>query len=270
MIKYAFRVAYLGKNYCGWQRQSKGGPESPTLPAIQELIEDALSRVVDEKVVIIGSGRTDAGVNSVGQVAHFRTNNTKLNTDNLKRGMNTFLPPDIRIMRVDPVAEDFHAQRSAVKKQYSYYFQQGPSVLPHLADTTWWIHRTLDFQAMNEAVSYLVGEHDFKPFQASDANPLKSTVREILEAEVIREEMPHFPGADLGEEGYSIIRVRLVGTGFLKQMVRGIAGTLLKIGEGKRKPQEMLEILQKMDRSLVGTTAPPKGLTLERVWYSID
>ncbi len=267
--KFAFRVAYLGKNYCGWQRQSKGGPESPVLPAIQETLEDALSRITNEKIVVVGSGRTDAGVNSVGQVAHFRTSNTKLTEENLKRGMNTYLPSDIRVMRVDRVADDFHAQRSAIKKQYSYYFQQGPSPLPHLMDTTWWIYRTLDIDAMKKAVVHLRGEHDFKAFQASDANPLKSTVREILEAEVTHEIMPAFPGADLSDEGYSVIRVRLVGTGFLKQMVRGIAGTLLKVGEGRRNPEEMLDIIEKKDRSLVGTTAPPKGLTLERVWYTL-
>lgn len=269
MIKYAFRISYLGKAYCGWQRQSKGGPESPILPSIQELVEDALTRITSEKIVVIASGRTDAGVNSVGQVAHFRTKNTKLTEDNLKRGMNTFLPPDIRVMRVDRVADDFHSQRSAIKKQYSYFFQQGPSPLPHLMDNTWWIHRTLDVALMREAASILVGEHDFKAFQAADANPLKSTVRSILEAEVTKEKMPNFPGSDLDHEGYSVIRVRLVGTGFLKQMVRGIAGTLLKVGEGKRNPQEMRDILLKKDRSLVGTTAPPKGLTLERVWYSL-
>ena len=268
-IKYAFRVAYLGKNYCGWQRQSKGKPESPTLPAIQELLEGAISRVTDEKIIVVGSGRTDAGVNSVGQVAHFRTNNLKLTEDNLKRGMNTFLPPEIRVMRMDRVPDDFHAQRSAIKKQYSYYFQQGPGPLPHIMDTTWWIYKSLDVKLMQEAVSHFRGEHDFMAFQASDANPMKSTVRTILEAEVTQERMPIFPGSDLNEEGYSVIRVRLVGTGFLKQMVRGIAGTLLKVGEGRRNPQEMQDILLKKDRSLVGTTAPPKGLTLERVWYTV-
>lgn len=268
-IKYSFRVAYIGKSYCGWQRQSKGGPESPVLPSIQELLEDALSRVTDEKITVIGSGRTDAGVNSVGQVAHFKTHNLKLTEDNLKRGMNTFLPADIRVMRVDRVHEEFHAQRSAIKKQYSYYFQQGPGPLPHLMDTSWWIYKKLDVDLMQEAISYLRGEHDFKAFQAADANPMKSTVRTILEAEVTKEWMPVFPGSDLNEEGYFVIRVRLVGTGFLKQMVRGIAGTLLKVGEGRRNPQEMQDILVKKDRSLVGTTAPPKGLTLERVWYSI-
>ncbi len=269
-LKYAFRVAYLGKNYCGWQRQSKGRAESPVLPAIQELLEDALSRITDEKTIVVGSGRTDAGVNSVGQVAHFRTSNTKLTEDNLKRGMNTYLPPDIRVMKVERVHPEFHAQRSAIKKQYSYYFQQGPSPLPHLMDTTWWIYKNLNVQLMEEAISHLRGEHDFKAFQAADANPMKSTVRTILEAEVTQERMPSFPGADLQEEGYSVIRVRLVGTGFLKQMVRGIAGTLLKVGEERRNPREMQDILLKKDRSLVGTTAPPKGLTLERVWYSLS
>jgi tRNA pseudouridine38-40 synthase len=268
--KFAFRVAYLGKNYCGWQRQSKGGPESPVLPAIQEILEDALSRITNERIVIIGSGRTDAGVNSVGQVAHFRTHNMKITSENLKRGMNTYLPSDIRVMKVDLVADEFHAQRSALKKQYSYFFQQGPSPLPHLMDHTWWIYRELDVEAMQSAVKHLIGQHDFKAFQASDANPLKSTIREILEAEVTHEKLPSFPGGDLNEEGYSVIRVRLVGTGFLKQMVRGIAGTLLKVGEGRKKPEEMIEIIEKKDRGLVGSTAPPKGLTLERVWYSLD
>lgn len=200
-IKYAFRVAYLGKNYCGWQRQSKGGPESPVLPSIQEILEDALSRITDEKITVIGSGRTDAGVNSLGQVAHFRTENLRLTEDNLKRGMNTYIPTDIRVMRVDRVQEDFHAQRSAIKKQYSYFFQQGPSALPHLMDTTWWIHKTLDFEKMNEAAAHLIGEHDFKAFQASDANPLKSTVRTILAAEVTREAMPVFPGRISAKKG---------------------------------------------------------------------
>ena len=268
-IKYAFRVAYNGKNYCGWQRQSKGGPESPTLPAIQELLEDGLSRITDEKITVIGSGRTDAGVHSVGQVAHFRTTNSKLSEDNLLRGLNTHLPHDIRIMKVYRVPDDFHAQRSAIKKQYSYFFQQGATPLPHLSDNTWWIYKKLNLSAMQDAIAYFRGEHDFKAFQAADANELKSTVRTILEAEITLENLPHFPGGDLGEEGYSVIRLRLVGTGFLKQMVRGIAGTLLSVGEGRRKPEEMRDILLKKQRSLVGTTAPPKGLTLERVWYSL-
>lgn len=170
-------------------------------------------------------------------------------------------------MSVDRVVPEFHAQLSATHKQYSYYFQQGPCALPHLMDTTWWIQRTLDLEAMREALSVLVGEHDFKPFQASGAPEGRSTVRSILEAEITREPMPAFPGHDLNDLGYSVVRVRLVGTGFLKQMVRGIAGTLLQVGEGRRPASDMKVILETLDRVKVGPTAPSKGLTLERVWY---
>jgi tRNA pseudouridine38-40 synthase len=269
-MKFALRLAYLGKNFCGWQRQSADLEKKADLPSIQETIEGALSKMCDTKVTIVGSGRTDAGVNAVGQIAHFFSPKEKFTPEIFKNGLNSMLPPEIRILEAMPVPAEFHAQRSAVKKQYSYYFQQGPSMLPQWMDSSWWIRRELKVDAMNEAVRVLVGEHDFKSFQASGANPGKSTVRTILEAEVVRLPMPDYPGVDLNERGFSMVRVRLVGTGFLKQMVRGIAGTLLQMGENQRKASEMKEILESGRRELVGPTAPAKGLTLERVWYIPD
>ena len=271
-MKYALRLSYIGKNYCGWQRQSRNPEKAPELPSIQETIENALSRITSVPITVVGSGRTDAGVHAVGQVAHFRfeQEGNRFTKEVFKRGLNSLLPQDIRVMEAFQVPDEFHAQRSATHKQYSYYFQQGPCPLPHLMDTTWWIQKTLDVEGMQEALNHLVGEHDFKSFQASGAPEGRSTVRKILEAKVTREPMPIFPGQDLNEREFSVVRVRLVGTGFLKQMVRGIAGTLLQIGEKYRNPAEMAVILSSQKRNLVGPTAPAKGLTLERVWYKPD
>jgi tRNA pseudouridine38-40 synthase len=267
-MKFAMRLSYLGKNYCGWQVQLHANPElAPKFPSIQETVEAALSRIIDQPVKVVASGRTDAGVNSVGQVIHFFCEDEKYTPYVFKRGMNSLLPPDIRVMEIYPVAEDFHSQRSATHKQYSFYFQQGPCALPHLMDTTWWINKKLDLEAMREGLSALVGEHDFKPFQASGAPADRSTVRRILEAEISEEKMPVFPGCDLDDLGFSVVRVRIIGTGFLKQMVRGIAGTLLQMGEGYRPASDMKLILDTQDRKKVGPTAAAKGLTLEKVWY---
>jgi tRNA pseudouridine38-40 synthase len=173
-------------------------------------------------------------------------------------------------LKVEPVSIEFHAQRSATKKQYSYYFQQGAASLAAYEPYSWWIHRPLDLGAMQEAVTDLLGEKDFVPFQARGAK-VSTTVRRILEAEVSWIPLPQgMPGAWVqpGHNGdFGFVRVRLVGTGFLKQMVRGIAGTLLEIGEGRRPSSSIAEILAKKDRSMVGVTAPGRALWLEQVWY---
>ena len=266
-MKYAIRISYLGTNYCGWQKQNVPADRAPLLPSIQETLEQAVSTLLDEETKVVGSGRTDAGVHALGQVVHFWCIREKFTDEIIKRGLNSLLPQDIRVIKAFKVDDKFHAQTWATKKQYSYYFQQGPCALPHLMANTWWIQKKLDVEAMSLALSALRGEHNFKPFQATGAPEKMSTIRSLLEAEVVRESMPLFPGQDLNEEGFSVVRVRLLGTGFLKQMVRGIAGTLLHIGEGKRPATDMAEIIRTQDRSKVGPTAPAKGLTLERVWY---
>lgn len=267
MQKYALLISYFGRNYCGWQKQkSASGP----FPSVQQTVEDAIQKVAQETVHIVASGRTDSGVHAVGQVVHFVLEKKDWNPIFLERGLNGVLPDDIRIIEAQKVSMDFHAQRSALRKQYSYYFQQGPCPLPHLEPWSWWIRKTLDQGAMAKALNYLVGEHDFKPFRASGAKP-GSTVRQILEAEIVRQEITfpqiNFLGETPSERPIYLVRVRLVGTGFLKQMVRGITGTLLQIGEGRRSPECMVEILDSLDRNLVGPTAPARGLWLERVWY---
>jgi tRNA pseudouridine38-40 synthase len=193
----------------------------------------------------------------------------------LYRGLNSLVPPGIRILSVQNVDLGFHAQRSAIHKQYSYFFQQGPAPLPHIAPYSWWIRKELNVGAMNLAAESLKGVHDFKPFQASGA-AVKSTVREVFEAEVCEEPIV-FPELSLSEtKGYGggtskrfvMVRFRIVGTGFLKQMVRSIAGTLLEIGEDRRDVSSILQILKTKDRGQVGITAPGRGLWLERVTYN--
>ncbi|MBS1959044.1 MAG: tRNA pseudouridine(38-40) synthase TruA [Bdellovibrionales bacterium] len=274
-MKIALRISYLGTKYNGWQSQpSTPAASSGPLITIQDTVETAVSRMFDTPTRVVASGRTDAGVHSYGQVAHFWLNapdaENRFPMDTIKRGLNSNLPTDIRVMKAWVVPDDFHAQHSAEKKQYSFLLQQGPTPLPQWMETSWWIHRRLNIEAMQEAISHLRGEHDFKAFMATGSKELKSTVRNILEAEVTREPIPGLFGDDLNDEGFSFVRIRLIGTGFLKQMVRGIVGTLVPIGEGLRQVIEMKDILDSQDRRKVGPTAPSRGLTLDRVWYKTD
>ncbi len=264
MFKYAALVSYRGSRYCGWQKQKGSAAEGE--PSIQETIEKALTRITGEETSVVGSGRTDSGVHAAGQVAHFLLRKKSWDCGILRKGLNSQLHRSIRVLALQEAPIEFHAQRSAEKKQYSYYFQQGPCELPHLEAYSWWIRKELDLDAMNVALRTLVGRHDFKPFQSSGAKP-GPTVREILEGEVSREKVV-FPGSAHWEgTGSHLIRVRVVGTGFLKQMVRGIAGTLLQVGEGRRPAVCMEQILRTLDRNEVGPTAPARALWLERVWY---
>ena len=273
MTKYAALIAFEGTSFCGWQRQTAGmsGPNSER--SVQNTIELGLSKMTSEKVSVVASGRTDSGVHASGMVIHFRLHEREWNPDSLFQGMNSLLRPAIRVLAVQKVPDDFNAQRSAVQKQYSYYFQQGSCPLPHLDPYTWWIRKRLDIDAMNRAIQPLIGEHDFKVFQAAGSR-VKTSVRTILEAEVVRQEIS-FPGfSPVGEvlhkgasPDFFLVRVRLVGTGFLKQMVRSIAGTLLEIGEGRRPADSIETLLRTSIRADVGMTASARGLWLERVDY---
>ncbi len=223
--------------------------------------------MTQEKVTVVASGRTDSGVHAAGQVCHFILHNKLWDGWVLENGLNFQLPPPIRVLRAKPVPMEFHAQQSAIRKQYSYYFQQGPAVLPFMEPQSWWIRKRLDDVAMQKALDFLKGEQNFKPFQGAGAK-LGSTVRTLLEAEISRDPIRFpevFPVSGDGEFG--LVRVRLIGTGFLRYMVRGIAGTLLQIGEGRRPAEDMAKILEAQDRNRVGPTAPGRALWLEKVWY---
>jgi tRNA pseudouridine38-40 synthase len=269
--KFAVLISYAGTQYCGWQSQkrpTKGQADAVRVedaegfPSIQATVQAALARITREEVSVVGSGRTDSGVHALGQVAHFVLHHKVWDPEILCKGLNSALPSDIRAREVVHAHPEFHAQRSALRKQYSYYFQQGSCAIPHLLPYSRWIKKKLDLEAMNHALAHLVGEHEFKPFQASGAKP-GPTIRRIIEADA-RIVPIGFPGES---DGVELIRMRVLGTGFLKQMVRGIAGTLLQVGEGRRDPDCTREILRSGDRKAVGPTAPARALWLEKVWY---
>jgi len=212
----------------------------------------------------VGSGRTDAGVHASGQVAHFDTDRS-IREWNLTRGWNTRLPGDLRVLAVQKVADDFHAQHFAKKKQYSYYFITGVSPPAHLHPFGLHVSQKLNLSAMREALKDLVGKHDFKAFQASGSKPALTTVREIFEAE-LEELSPGAPGFS-PQSGTKLIRLRFVGSGFLKQMIRALSGTLLEIGQESRPASNLKELLSTPSRKEIGATLAPHGLWMERVEY---
>lgn len=270
MKKYVALISYVGTRYKGWQTQAH--PTGHDL-SVQETLEATLERVIRQRVHFQASGRTDTGVHAMGQVADFsidwnlgpRAGKPEITPYHLLRGLNTHLPPDIRVLDVRVAPDGFHAQKSAKRKQYSYYIQTGRAPSALHAPFSRFHSGPFDVAAMNEAVQHLVGEHDYKPFQAAGSKPLKTTVRWIYEAEVTEcaDDVP-FPAS---MDSLKLIRIRVVGSGFLRHMVRGIAGTLMQVGLGARPPSDMAKILEKQDRALVGPTAAPQGLWLEKVWY---
>jgi tRNA pseudouridine38-40 synthase len=268
--KYAALVSYIGTNYNGWQIQAHPAGADPT---VQQACEDTLEKMIGTRPHWQASGRTDTGVHALGQVASFeidwaadfRKGKPEVSAYHLLRGLNTLLPNAIRILDLREAPPDFHPQIHAQKKQYSYYIQTGvaPSALHEPFSR--FLRGPVDIAAMHESIQHLIGEHEFKPFQAAGSKPLKSTVRTIFEAEVV--ECPRVGPFQAPLDSLRMIRIRVVGSGFLRHMVRGIAGTLMDVGIGKRPPSDMAEIIRTGDREIVGKTASAQGLWLERVWY---
>lgn len=268
--RYAVLLSYLGTAYNGWQIQAHLLGADPT---IQAACEETLEKMIGIRPHWAASGRTDTGVHAMGQVAaftvdwdgDFRKGKPEVTAYHLLRGLNTLLPPAIRVLDLREAPLDFHPQLHAQKKQYSYYIQTGiaPSALHEPYSR--FLRGPIDVAAMHASVKHLVGEHEFKPFQAAGSTPLKSTVRTIYAAEVV--ECAPAPPFVAPIDSLRMIRIRVVGSGFLRHMVRGIAGTLMDVGIGKRPPECMAEILRTGNRELLGRTASAQGLWLEKVWY---
>lgn len=232
------------KTLIGWQKQ-------PTKLNIQGEIERAIKTVTGEDVDLIGSGRTDAGVSAIAQVANFKTESNIL-TDKIAYALNSQLKQSIRIKKAEEVDEKFHSRYTCKKKTYRYVInntEQGTAIYRHIQ---YHFPIKLDENKMNEAVKYLIGEHDFKSFKASGTSS-KSSVRIIYDAKVYRED--------------DLVIVELTGNGFLYNMVRIICGTLIDIGQGKMESFNMKEILEKQDRNFAGKTLPANGLCLVNVDY---
>lgn len=240
------KIAYDGTNYSGWQTQNNA-------LAIQDSVEAALSKLHHGlKTPIIGCSRTDAGVHALGYCGNFHTELT-IPPEKFSYALNPILPDDIRIVESCQVPEDFHARFSVKSKTYIYRFYASPFASPLLANRTWHIVHQPDLRAMQEAAEYLKGTHDFTSFMAMGSYPT-TTVRRIFDTEVTQDQ-------------YGIYSFSVTGDGFLYNMVRIMAGTLVYVGLGKIPPTEIPEIINAQNRKKAGITAPAQGLYLAQVNY---
>lgn len=245
MRNFKIIVEYDGAAYCGWQRQING-------VSIQQILEEAAGRITSGKVTLIGSGRTDAGVHAINQVANFKSP-TKLPAEKIFLGVNSVLPPDVVVKKLEEVPIDFHAQRDVKSKVYVYRICN-QSLRPVLGrEYFWFIRYPLDPEKMREAAQYLLGAHDFSCFCATGTD-VKDRVRTLTNI-IIK----------TGPDG--LIEITVEAKGFLKYMVRNIVGTLTEVARGKRRPEEMKEIIDSRDRNIAGATAPACGLFLKEVKY---
>ena len=242
--RYRLTLAYAGTAYGGWQRQ-------PNATTVQEVVEAALADLLGEAAALAGAGRTDAGVHARGQVAHFDLARP-FPPVGLVHGTNHRLPADVRVLAAEAVAPDFHARYSAAAKEYSYRIVLGRGATPFESPFAVTVPEELDRVALRAATFHLPGRHDFAAF-ALAGGAHRSTVRSIYAAR-----WSEAPGGCV---------LHVVGDGFLRGMVRSIAGTLLEVGLGRRTVAEFRALLAGAARSAAGPTAPAHGLTLERVWY---
>lgn len=239
MRRIQLTVAYDGTAYRGWQFQ-------PGQPTIEGELNKHLSRLLNEEIAVIGASRTDTGVHGLCNIAVFDTK-SRIPGEKFSYALNQRLPEDIRIRSSREVEAGFHPRRVATRKTYEYRILNETFENPLERRYAHFTYVPLQLEPMREAAKYLIGEHDFKGFCAAGSTA-KSTIRTIYEAEIIKEG--------------SLIRIRIVGNGFLYNMVRIIAGTLMEVGRGRMEPALMEEILQTGNRQKAGPTAPAKGLIL--------
>lgn len=242
---YKLKISYDGSRYFGWEHQ-------PDRETIQGKIETVLARMVDKDMVdVIGAGRTDAGVHARAMIANVQLD-TQMSPEEIRDYANRYLPDDIAILEVREAADRFHARYKAVGKTYQYTCFDGP-VKP-VFDRKYYMpmDQELDVEAMQEAAHFLEGKHDYKSF-CGNSRMKKSTVR-IVDTITVRR-----------RKGY--VYLTFHGTGFLQNMVRIMSGTLIEVGLGRKRPEEVGEILEACDRKVAGPTAPAKGLCLLKVDY---
>ena len=246
MPNYRLGVEYDGSAFHGWQVQAGGEL------TVQGALVEAVERVTGERVVVSGSGRTDAGVHAEGQVASFHLH-AEWEPERLQRALNGVLPRAASVAHLQIVPGGFDARRSAVGKRYRYRIWNGPHRSPLRAARQAHVPQPLDVASMGAAAAGLVGEHDFASFQASGSDVV-TTVRRLTRLEVIGD-----PGGE--------VEIVAEGSGFLRHMVRNLVGTLIEVGLGKRTPGSMVALLAALSRHEAGPTAPAHGLSLERVDY---
>jgi tRNA pseudouridine38-40 synthase len=248
MPTFKLTLAYDGTDFAGWQRQ-------PAARTVQGELEAAIERITQARSKCIASGRTDAGVHALGQVVSFQSE-TKLDGPSLTTALNAELPKDMLVFEVVETTTNFHALRDAVRKRYRYVIQDGR--LPDLFDRkyVWHVYQRLDVEAMRQAAGHLVGTYDFASFETA-GSPRLTTVRTVFDLSVERRP------AELTDR----IIIEVEADGFLYNMVRNIAGTLVSVGKGKEPPSWPAEVLALKDRTKAGMTAPSRGLFLVWVEY---
>lgn len=270
MPRYKLTIAYDGTDFCGWQKQEPPDPNDPTkrmtLRTVQGVVEETVREVLREQVVVMGASRTDSGVHALGQVAAFTSEPIEgkgigwpeeRGTDTLVKALNSKLPRDVLIMGAEVAPYDFNPIGGATEKEYTYTIECGP-VRP-LWDRKYVFHTwyELDLARMQQAAAAMVGEKDFAAFAQID-HGRTTTVRTIFRCGVERTE---------SDENANRFVIRVSGSGFLYNMVRIIAGTLMEVGRGKIEPGEIAAIIASGDRRQAGPTLPPQGLRLEWVRY---
>jgi tRNA pseudouridine38-40 synthase len=254
MRNFKIVLAYDGSEFSGWQVQ-------PDAATIQGTLASAIGRVTGEKVLPQGSGRTDAGVHALAQVATFALSESPIPPQNLVKALNDMLPPSIRVLEATEAPLQFHARKSAHAKTYHYRIYRGAVCPPFLARYVWHYPYPLDEDAIRQAASFVIGEHDFTSFAAVDSergredeiSDVRSNVRRVFAStwERTREELLY------------VVR----GSGFLHHMVRNLVGTFVLVGKGTLKPEDVATILEARNRSAAGATAPASGLYLVSVEY---
>ncbi|ACT47887.1 tRNA pseudouridine(38-40) synthase TruA [Methylotenera mobilis] len=243
-MKIALGVSYDGSLYCGWQSQ-------PSACGVQDALESALQDVAQHAVRVHAAGRTDTGVHALGQIVHFETD-AKRPLSAWVRGVNAHLPATIRVEWAHAVDDDFHARFSAFSRSYQYLLYNAPVASALMADKAGWFHLPLDYAAMSEAASYLIGEHDFTAFRASECQA-KTAIRHMSQAGVV--------------QSGQFFLFNFSANAFLQHQVRNMVGALIYIGKGKYPPAYMRELLQGKDRTLSPPTFSPNGLYLTDVGY---
>ena len=244
MKRVKLTVAYDGTNYHGWQIQ-------PKEISIEQVLNEKLSELTGEEITVIGASRTDAGVHAMGNVAVFDTE-SRIPAEKFSYALNQRLPEEIRIQKSEDVAVDFHPRHCDCQKTYRYQILNSEFPNPIARLYAHHICYELDLEAMNEAAKHLIGEHDFKSF-CSTKTSVMETVRTIYDLKVIKQE--------------DMISIYVRGNGFLYNMVRIIAGTLIEVGLHRKTPDEVKNILAGKDRQIAGPTAPAKGLALMKIEY---
>ncbi|HQP91132.1 MAG TPA: tRNA pseudouridine(38-40) synthase TruA [Candidatus Omnitrophota bacterium] len=264
MPTYKITISYDGTNYCGWQTQDsrQSSVISHQKKTIQSELEKALNKIFKKEIKIEGSGRTDAGVHALAQVAHFKTDKS-FDVLKLKNALNANLPRDVYCLSVEVAEDGFHARFCARKKTYRYLIVNCADRPLFIKNFAAWVKDPLDIKKMRLASRCLVGKHDFKSFQASDRIDRRSetTVFSIkIKKSISNYELPFI-------YGLIWIIIEISASGFLRNMVRNVAGTLIEVGRGRIKPEEIKSILKNKDRKHGGPCAPAYGLYLIDVSY---